>query len=86
MGPSGTIIRDLEKLFPGWVFHGLESDGLLGGLITRISSSCTLINCFSIVSSLCREVYSKELDRSFFVLNLYGPYEGKEACWSRLFL
>jgi hypothetical protein len=36
MGPSETIIVDLVKLFPGWVFHGLDSDGLSRGIIIGI--------------------------------------------------
>jgi len=56
----------------------MDSNGFSRGLITSFTSSFILLNVFSIVSTICIEVFSKELDHTFVVLNLYGPYECKE--------
>jgi hypothetical protein len=59
--------------------------GHSGSSITGWSSNCKLLNSFSICSSIMTENFSMELDHSFLVLNLYGPYDGKERFWSKLF-
>jgi hypothetical protein len=49
-------------------FFGVDFDGNFGGLITGLSSNCNLLNCFSIDSRLCIEVFNKDLDRNITIL------------------
>jgi hypothetical protein len=64
MGHYDPIIVDLNKLFSDWVFTRLDSTSSSRGIITRLSSNCTLTNCFSIPLGLCTEITCKELDRT----------------------
>jgi hypothetical protein len=43
-----------------------------------------LTNSFFVTSGLVTEVYCKILGYSLCVLNVYGPYEGKQEYWNRL--
>jgi hypothetical protein len=63
----------------------VDSAGHYGGLITCWSSNCKLLNSFSICSGILTKIFSLELDHSFSILNLYGPYDGKEMFWSKIF-
>jgi hypothetical protein len=51
----------------------------------RFSPNCVHINCFSISSWVFIELFCKELDIIFLILILYGPYEGREVFWEKLF-
>jgi hypothetical protein len=44
MCPSSGVVGKLSKLFLGWNFYGVDSNGLLGGLITWLYLNFTLIN------------------------------------------
>jgi len=56
--------------------------GNLGIPIIGVSSNYDFLNHFSIVSKLFAVVLCKDLDCTLSILNLYGPYEGKEEFWS----
>ena len=58
--------------------------GFLRGLITCWNLSITLLSCFNIYSSLCIDILCKGLGIVMIVLNLYGPYEGKQDFWDIL--
>jgi hypothetical protein len=79
MGRFKTLIFDLERLSPRWGFVGIDTSGLSGGLFIGFSAKLMLVNRYSISSGLLTDFFSKELNRSFSILNLYGPYDGKEA-------
>jgi len=66
-------------------FFGVDYASHSRGLITSISENCSLIIFFSISLGLFIEIYFKEMDKTFSLLNLYGPYKGKEDFWERLF-
>jgi hypothetical protein len=63
----------------------VDDDGHSGGLITGFSSNCVLINYFSISSGIFTELFCKELDKTIYLLNLYGSYEGREVFWENGF-
>jgi hypothetical protein len=63
----------------------VDVHGHSSGFITRFLPNCVLISCFSIFLWLFTELYCKELDRSFLILNLYGAYEGKEFFREKVF-
>jgi len=76
----------MRKLLLGWEFHGLDSEGSSRGIIIGFSTNNSLINWFSLPSRLYTKLYSKELDTSLTFHNLYGPYEGKELFWDKIFV
>ena len=47
-------------------------------------SSFSLMNSYVLFSSLCVELYSQYLGNTFHILNMYGPYEEREAFWDDL--
>jgi hypothetical protein len=79
MGKGDTIVRDMKKSFVGWEFLALDAKGFSGGLITGWSQNISLINSFVVCSGLCIEVFSKSLGMELTLLNVYGPYEGKQT-------
>jgi hypothetical protein len=44
-----------------------------------ISPSISLINYFSLNSSVCSKILCKELDHTFLLCNIYGPYTDRES-------
>jgi len=85
MVASDSFILEFKKFLSGWVFFVVDSVGNSSGRIRGWSLQRKLLNSFSIFSGLLTKVFSLELDWSFFFLNLYGTYEGKEHFWYRLF-
>jgi hypothetical protein len=63
----------------------LDSEGLLRGIILGFSTKFLLKNCYVVPSRLCVEVFSKEMDTSLTLLNLYRPYEDGEGFVGILF-
>jgi hypothetical protein len=85
MGKGDPLVLELKKMFGGWDFYGLDSDGFSGGIITRFNKNITLVNYFVVCSSLCTVVHNKSLGHSLTLLNVYGPYEGRKWFWDNLF-
>ena len=50
------------------------------------TSSFSLMNSYVVISSLCVELYSQYLRNTLHILNVYGPYEEREAFWDDLLL
>jgi hypothetical protein len=75
----------LKKSLGGCDFLSLDAEGFSVGLIIGWNHNVSLINYFSIHLGLCTEVYNKFLDLIPTLLNLYGPYEGKQIYWDNCF-
>lgn len=84
MGPCEAIVSKLRKWFPGWDFFGLGSAGFYGGVIIVFNLNYTLIDVFVVILELCIEVQSMDLGFPLSLLNLYGPYMGREQYWNDL--
>jgi hypothetical protein len=82
MGSGDSLVRDLRNMFVYWEFIALDAQIFLGGLITSWSSKLILFNSFIVFSSLCTNFFSHSFGMNLSLMNIYGPYEGKEEFWS----
>jgi hypothetical protein len=76
MGPCVPKIAHLKKLFMGWEFYSLESEGFSKGNITFFQQALHFQFYFSVFLGLYTEVHSKEMENTLSMVNLYSPYEG----------
>jgi hypothetical protein len=72
-----SIIKYLVKILLDWSFLGIDTIGTLGGALL-VTTQSILNNCIYFPSGLFTKIFSKELDHSFRLLNLYGPYVAHE--------
>lgn len=84
MGPFDAFHNDLSWFLPGWQFIGIDSAGLSGGLISGFSLNITLNNSYVIEAGLFADIFNPDLNKQFKILNVYGPYVGKEAHWNKI--
>jgi len=73
------LIFELKKTLGGWEFLTLDSKGFSMGLIIGWNQNISLINSLSIHSGLCIKILSKSLGVNLTLLNVCGPYEGKQT-------
>jgi hypothetical protein len=78
MGKGDSLVRDLKKLFVEWDFISFDAEGFSWGFNYMLVPKMTLINYFVIYSRLCTKVFYKSIDMTITLLNVYGPYKGKE--------
>lgn len=86
MGTRENVKKALESWLSGWVFEivdaaGKSRDLAIGWLTKKIRCE----NIWGIQSGIGVDVYSRESDRAFIVLNIYGPYQGCLPFWDGLF-
>ena len=78
MVPRDLVKEVLESWLPGWVFEAVDAVGRSGGL--AIGWLTSQIRCESIWGfhvGIGIEVYSRDIDIVFFVVNIYGPYQDR---------
>lgn len=72
-------------MLKGWDFLVICLAGNSGGLLMGWKENVMLINSFSLSLGLLSEVERKRLGKTFSILKLYGPYEGKVKFWDKTF-
>ena len=86
MGPRDLVKEALESWFPGWAFEAVDAAGRLGGVaIGWLTSMIRCDNFWGFRAGIGVEVYSRDIDRVFFVVNIYGPYQEQLPFWDRIF-
>ena len=72
------ILINLKKLYVGYEFVAIEAISNYGEIITWWNQPMSVINVFSIDSSICTEVFFKILGLSLAIINNYFPYDKKQ--------
>ena len=85
MGLNKDLCNFLEISLKGWSFTRLHSNRNFEGIITGWRDNVIVTNSFFVCSGMLIEVFSKGVNKSFKVLNVYGPYEEKRCFWDRIF-
>lgn len=83
MGPRDLVREVLESWLLGWSF---EVVGRLGGV--AISWVPALTRCeflWGFRGGLGLKVFCQDLDRTFMMVNIYGPYQERLAFWDGIF-
>ena len=76
MGSSDKVKEALESWLPGWVFEAMDTVGRSGGLaIGWVANQIRRENNWGFQSGMGIDVYSRETDRVYSVINIYGPYQ-----------
>jgi len=82
LGDSSSVKAQLEKLLLGWEFDGLDARGRSGGLATGWrTKDFKCANMVGFDSGLGVQLFSVEFGKLLTVLNIYGPYNNREAFW-----
>jgi hypothetical protein len=63
----------LEKWLKNWSFCSIESEGILGGILTGWSPSYKSISSSTFNSTILVKLESKHLSEPLTILNIYGP-------------
>ena len=75
MGVGYYLMDELCKIIKAWEFVAIDAVGQLGGILFGWNSSFQLINSFSVFSGIYTNMWSKVFNQSYWIINLYGPYE-----------
>jgi hypothetical protein len=67
-----------------WSFISLDAEGMLGGLITGWSLDFMALTSSTFKTSISVKLKHKNLDFSFSVINIYGPYSDRVSFWEEL--
>jgi hypothetical protein len=65
-------------MFHGWDFYVFDLACFSREVIIGFNSNFTIIIVFCVYFGIFIELYIKELDISFSIINMYFPYEGNE--------
>ena len=86
MGDSDSVQLALFSLLLGWDFLALDARGRSGGLATgwqkisyRVSNSWGCSSCLGV------DIFSREHNNSFDLINIYGSYLDRAVLWENLF-
>eukprot|EP00253_Pinus_taeda_P010417 PITA_10417 len=72
----------LKTLVPGWVFSAIDASGHSGGLAIGCKEGrIKVINQWGSKNALGMEVLTPVSPRTFTILNIYGPCQGRESFW-----
>ena len=83
MGPRDLVKEVLEHWLPGWAFETVDAAGRSGGLaIGWLTYQIRCENIWGFLVGLGIESYSRDTDRVFSVVNIYGPYQDRLPFWS----
>ena len=75
MGLSNKVKEALESWLPRWVFEAVDAVGKSRGLaIGWVANQIRCENIWGFHSGMGIDVYSRETNRVYFVINIYGPY------------
>lgn len=86
LGSSESVKDMLQYLLSGWEFLVMDARGRSGGLALGWRSvSCRISNSWGCFSCLGVELYSQDLNTSFCLVNVYGPYQDRVVFWDNLF-
>ena len=78
MGASENVKKALESWLLGWVFEAVDAVGKSGGLaIGWVSNQIRCENIWGFQSGMGIDVYNREIDRAFIVINIYGSYQDR---------
>ena len=73
------LVIDLRKGFGDLNFIALDSRNFLGGFIICFNGILEFVNHFSMILALFIIVHSKSMDLPVTLLNLFGPFNGKQV-------
>ena len=86
MGPSDKVKEALESWLPRWVFEAVDAVGKSGGLaIVWVANQIRCENIWGFHLGMGIDVYSREIDRVYSMINIYGPYQDRFPFWDRIF-
>jgi hypothetical protein len=86
MGLSTKVKKVLEGFLPGWAFEAVDVAGRSRGLaIGWLHRQIRCDNLWGIQLGIGADFFSREVNLSFSVLNLYGPYQSRLQFWEDLF-
>ena len=86
MGNCDSVQQALFTLLPGWDFLAMDARGRSGGLATGWrKTGCRVSNSWGCSSCLGVDIFSREHNTSFFLINIYGPYLDQTGFWENLF-
>jgi len=79
LGVSETMVKDLESLFPGWMFAAVDARGHSGGLATRwLKNTCNFEIFWGFESGIGPTFFSSWMWRNVTIINVYGPYQDRQ--------
>eukprot|EP00253_Pinus_taeda_P035349 PITA_35349 len=85
LGKGPEVETMLKSLMPGWSFSAIDSSGHLGGLaIGYREGRIKIINQWGTKHVMAMEVISPDFSHSFLIVNIYGPFQGRETFWTDL--
>lgn len=86
MGSSGSVQLMFQSLLSGWEFLVMDAKGRSGGFATGWRGACCRIsNSWGCLSCLGVDLFSQELNSSFCLVNVYGPYQDRVVFWDSFF-
>ena len=86
MGPWDMVKEVLESWLPGWAFEVVDVVGRSGGLaIGWMTNQIRCENIWRFHAGMGIDVYSRDTDRVYFMINIYGPYQDRLPFWDRIF-
>jgi len=81
MGARDILTSEMRKCYKGCDFVRLDYFGSSKGLISGFNEFLTLDYSTALQSALLIFIHNQKLDMDFSILNIYGPYVGKEFFW-----
>eukprot|EP00253_Pinus_taeda_P025838 PITA_25838 len=82
LGKGVEVEAMLKTLVPGWVFSAIDASGHSGGLAIGCKEGrIKVINQWGSKNALGMEVLTPVSPRTFTILNIYGPCQGRESFW-----
>jgi len=69
-----VAIKVISPWLKDWAFSAVDTDGHSGGLFTGWSPTFKALSSSSSISSISLNLKHKDVDYTFFVINIYGPY------------
>jgi len=72
------------KLLPSWHFRGVDSIGLLGGLLSAWNLRRVDFNSFLTHAGILLEGLVKYINKRVKLVNCYDPYADRQAFWGRI--
>eukprot|EP00253_Pinus_taeda_P032143 PITA_32143 len=85
LGEALLVSNTLQSICPGWIFITLDATRRSGALAIGYNPrSIKFPATWGGKGFLEMDLYSVELGMELRVLNVYGPYQGREAFWQHL--
>ena len=75
-GVGDALVSIQKKIFANWEFFALDTNGFYGGLVTCYNSQIYLIKSYGTFLGLCTIFQNLEMEKSWQLLNAYGPSKG----------